>query len=399
MVAYPVRISRKEQAETLVQRIGVEKEAVSILTPKTIHKNIVLKSVKTSWANIIKQEMLSCGGDAAVSNKTYNCSIPFTDVVLMGNNSCYHRFLSRMKLQPECFAPFIKEIEDVVFDHIPELKIAGKTYDLSKDVLIFGILNVTPDSFSDGGKYSDYDSAFKRAEELLEAGANFVDIGGESTRPNSQRVSLQEEQSRVLPLIEAVTKRFGSVVSIDSYKPELLREALKAGAKVVNDVSSGAAVSSITKDIVASGASTIVMMNRSENDLAGSSCDKNSTDPVGEFIDFCHQTRANLVKLGLNKNSIIMDPGIGFGLSDSDVNIMLNNSYSVSGSGFPVCWGISRKSFMGRTVGVQINDRDQLSNAISLYLLSQGVKIFRSHDVVGLGEVIRFYKNLEGVLS
>jgi len=270
MVAYPVRISRKEQAEKLVQRVGVEKEAVPILTPKTIHKNIVLRSVKTSWANIIKQEMLSCGGDAAVSNKTYNCSIPFTDVILMGNNSCYHRFLNRMKMQPECFAPLVKEIEDVVNDYVPALKIAGKTYDLSKDFLIFGILNVTPDSFSDGGKYLNYDDAFKKAEELLEHGTNFIDIGGESTRPGSSRVSLQEEQDRVLPLIESITQKFGPVVSVDSYKPALLREALKAGAKVVNDISSGAAVSAIATEIANNEVAVIIMMNRSESDLAGS---------------------------------------------------------------------------------------------------------------------------------
>lgn len=399
MVAYPIRISRKEQAEKLVQRIGVEKEAVPILTPKTTHKNIVLKSVKTSWANIIKQEMLSCGGDAAVSNKTYNCSVPFTDIILMGNNSCYQRFINRMKMQPECFAPLVKEIEDVVSDHVPALKIAGKTYDLSKDVLILGILNVTPDSFSDGGKYLSYDDAFKKAEELLEHGANFIDIGGESTKPGSNRVSLQEEQDRVLPLIESITRKFGPVVSVDSYKPALLREALKAGAKIVNDVSSGAAVSAVANDIVSNDAAAIVMVNRSDNDLAGSVANNDSADPVAEFIDFCHNTRSNLVKLGLNKDAIIMDPGIGFGLSDSDVNTILNHAYSLSGSGFPVCWGISRKSFMGRTVGVQLNDRDQLSNAISLYLLSQGVKIFRSHDVAGLSAVIRFYKNLEGVLT
>jgi len=399
MVAYPVRTSLKEQANLLVQRVGVEKEAVSILTPKLFHKNIVLKSVKTSWANIIKQEMLSCGGDAAVSNKTYNCSIPFTDVVLMGNTSCYQRFLSRMKLQPECFAPLIKEIEYIVYDHVPVLKIAGVTYDLSKDFLILGILNVTPDSFSDGGKYLNYDDAFKKAEELLEQGANFIDVGGESTRPGSNRVSLQEEQDRVLPLIESITSKFGPVVSVDSYKPALLCEALKAGAKIVNDVSSGAAVSAVAKDIVRSDAASIIMMNRSENDMAGSASSKDSSDPVAEFIDFCHQTSGNLVKLGLNKNSIMMDPGIGFGLSDSDVNTVLNNASSLSGSGFPVCWGISRKSFMGRMIGVELGERDQLSNAISLYLLSQGVKIFRSHDVAGLSSVIRFYKKMEGVLS
>jgi len=396
MIAYPVRISHKEQAELLVKRVGVEKEAVPILAPKAIYKNIILKSVKTSWANIIKQEMLSCGGDAAVSNSTYNCSTQFTDVILMGNNSCYHRFLTRMKMQPECFIPLIKELESILCDHVPALKIAGKTYDLANDVLIFGILNVTPDSFSDGGKYLDHDSAFKKAEELLEQGANFIDIGGESTKPGSDRVPLQEEQDRVLPLIESVTRKFGPVVSIDSYKPELLREALKAGAKIVNDVSSGAAVKIVANDIISNDAAVIIMRNHSQGGISGSSPSNDLVDPVAEFIDFCHHTRSELIGLGLKKETLIVDPGIGFGLSDSDVNVLLTNACSLSGSGFPVCWGISRKSFMGRTADVELKDRDKLSSAISLYLLSQGVKIFRSHDIAGLSATIRFYKNMEG---
>jgi dihydropteroate synthase len=397
MIVYPVRILCKEQAERLVERIGVEKEAVPLLSPKAGYKNILLRSVKTSWANIIKQEMLGSGGDAAINNKSYNCSATHTDILLMGNNKCFTRFLRKMKMQPECFSALYKDIERVVMDEPTRLRIAGKDYDLSKDTIVIGILNITPDSFSDGGKYLKYDDAFKRAEELLEQGANFIDVGGESTRPGSVRVSLQEEQDRILPIVESITRKFGPVVSVDSYKAALLKGALKAGAKMVNDVSSGAAVSAVAKDIMANDAAAIVMMNRSENDVAGSSAKEDTADPIAEFVSFCHETRDNLITLGLGKGALIMDPGIGFGLSDSDVNKMLKNAYSLSGSGFAVCWGISRKSFMGRTVGVELSERDGLSNAISLYLLSQGVKIFRTHDVAGLNAVIKFYKNLEGV--
>ncbi len=397
MIAYPVKILHKGQAERLVKRIGVEKGAVPLLVPKAEYKNILLKSVKTSWANIIKQEMLGSGGDAAISNKSYNCSENFTDVLLMGNNACFSRFLKKMRMQPECFASLTADIERIIVDRAPFLRIAGRDYDLAKDTLVIGILNVTPDSISDGGKYFKRDAALKKAEELLEQGANFIDIGGESTRPGSERVSLQEEQDRVLPIVEAVTKKFGPVVSVDSYKSELLREALKIGAKIVNDVSSGAAVSAVAKEIVKDGAAAIIMMNRSDNDIAGASTKEDTVDPVSEFVGFCQETKDNLVTLGLDQNSLVMDPGIGFGLSDSDVNTMLRNAYSLSGSGFAVCWGISRKSFIGRTLGVELSHRDGISNAISLYLLSQGVKIFRTHDVAGLNETIRFYKNLEGV--
>ena len=395
VIAYPVRILHKDQAERIIESIGVEDSAVPLLAPKATYNSIILKTVKTSWANIIKQEMLACGGDAAVHRKSYNCSEAHSDVLLMGSSSCFVRFLKKMNMQPECFSELTKEIERVVRSSSPFPRIAGKNYDLTKEHVIFGILNITPNSFSDGGKYLKFDDAFNKAEELLEHGANFIDVGGESTRPNSARVSLQEEQDRVLPIVEAITRKFGPVVSIDSYKPEVLREALKAGAKVINDVSNGSAVHVVAKDIADNDATAIVMMNRSQDDISGSTPQTDSADPIADFISFCHETRMSLEKLGVDRNRLIMDPGIGFGLSDSDINNMINNAYSISGSGFATCWGISRKSFIGRTTGLEVDNRDMLSNAISLYLLTQGVKIFRTHDVAGLSSVIKFYTKME----
>lgn len=384
MIVYPLQAQRNTEAERLVTTVGVEKEAIPLLTPKTSHLNIKISPLKSSWANILKQEMLACGGDAAINKGCYSCSVAETDVILMGTCACYDRFLSKMRMQPECFSELTKKIERVVLNK------------MNNDFLIIGILNVTPDSFSDGGKYNNYDAAMEQAEQLVKDGANVIDVGGESTRPSAQKVSVQEEMDRVLPVIDAVRKNFDAKVSIDSYKPEIIKAALKSGAKLVNDVSGGVAVFETSRDIIEHEASVIIMMNRTEGGIFGSSSNVILKDPVYSFLSFCEDTKNKLTGLGHKEANIMFDPGIGFGLSDEDMGRILNNISSATGSGLRVCLGLSRKSYLGRLTGLNVDERDGISNAISLYLMRDGVRIFRTHDVKGLNSVVKFYRSVEG---
>jgi len=388
MILYPVQSLHRAEAERLINSIGVEKEAVPLLTPKALHLNIKISSLKSSWANIIKQEMLACGGDAAINRGCYACSVKESDVILMGTQANFARFISKMKMQPDCFSELTQSIERII--------ISSTASDKLKDFMVIGVLNVTPDSFSDGGKYNNYDDALKHAEQLVKDGANIIDIGGESTRPGSQSVSLQQEMDRVLPIIEAVKKKFDVGLSIDSHKPGVIRAALKAGVKMVNDVSGGTAVIETSDDIIKHNASVIIMMNNTKDDVIGSVSKENLQDPVHYFLNFCYETNSRLLKLGHKEERIIFDPGIGFGLSDEDTSVLLRNMSSAIGSGFKVCMGLSRKSYLGRSTGLNVDERDGVSNAISLYLMRDGVRIFRTHDVKGLSSVIKFFKSVEG---
>jgi dihydropteroate synthase len=413
MLAYPVNLHNKEQALKVLEAIGVEPSALNILAPKSQHVNIVLKSVKTSWANIIKQEMLACGGDAAISKSSYACLETHTDVLLIGSESVLERFISKMKSQPECFAVIANEVEKVIRQGAVEVKIGSRSFDLKKDFIVLGVLNVTPDSFSDGGKFSDYDSAMKHAEYLLSNGANVLDVGGESTRPGGGAgVSVQEELDRVIPVIESVNKNFKPLISIDSYKPEVIKQALASGARLVNDISGGKGVEACLDVIRKYEASALLMMNHSPGSYCGSTPEADLFDPIGTFLDFCETKKQQLGAMaqgsaadgasggatgdGISGERLIFDPGIGFGLSTKDINTILMNMHSFTGRGFAVCAGLSRKSYLGRVAGLQVSERDTLTNAISLSLMSQGVRIFRTHDTAGLAGVIKFFKSTQG---
>ncbi|MCX6113299.1 MAG: dihydropteroate synthase [Proteobacteria bacterium] len=397
MLVYPIRLHDKKETERILRSIDVEPCAVGLLSPKSQHTNIILKSVKTSWANIIKQEMLACGGDAAISKSSYACLEKQTDVLLMGNESVLERFVAKMRMQPECFNCVADQVEKIIVKNTHEIRIGNKTFDLSKDFIVLGILNVTPDSFSDGGKFNDYDSAMRHAEHLLNSGANIIDVGGESTRPASHGITEQEEIDRVVPIIEAVNKNFDITVSIDSYKPEVIKSALSAGAKLVNDISAGKGVELTLDEMKKHEASALIMMNLTSGSYSGSAPDVGLCDPVATFFEFCESNERKFTGMGILRERLIFDPGIGFGLSKSDVGALLKNMYSFTGTNFAVCAGLSRKSYLGNITGLEVGERDTLTNAISLSLMEQGVKIFRTHDVKGLVSVIKFYKSVEEI--
>lgn len=397
MQAYQISYRDEKHLRKLIEAVDVEPAAVRGLCNKTQYFNIMLKGVKTSWANIIKQEMLASGGDAAISRHSYACKEQFTDVILMGSKSQLNYFITKMKMQPECFNVVVHAVERAMGDITPSVSIGDETFDLTKDFLLLGILNVTPDSFSDGGKYLDKDSALKRAEELLKEGSNIIDVGGESTRPQSRAVSEQEEMERVLPVIEAVIANTGAKVSVDSYKPQVIKEALRLGAVLVNDISGGSAVDTNIDLIKKHNASVLVMMNTSQNGLMGHTPEQDTKDPELLFLDFCECSRERFLSRGIGSDKIILDPGIGFGLSVNDTSRIFNSMGSFTSLGYAICAGVSRKSYLGRISGLNIDTRDGISNAISLYLMERGVKIFRTHDPSGLSAVIKSYKALRGV--
>ena len=396
MLAYPIRLHNRKEAERILRSIDVEPYAVELLSPKSQHLNIVLKTVKTSWANIIKQEMLACGGDAAISRSSYACLEKQTDILLMGNVSTLERFITKMRMQPECFNNLTDSVEKIIKNNEHKVKIGKKTYDLSKDFIILGILNITPDSFSDGGKFNDYDSAMKHVEHLVNGGANVIDVGGESTRPGSHGVSAQQEIDRVVPIIESINKKFDVVTSIDSYKPEVIKNALSAGAKLVNDISAGKGIDSAIDDIKKHEASALIMMNLTSGSYRGSTPDKDLSDPVATFFEFCESSEKKFTSSGILSERLIFDPGIGFGLSKVDMGILLKNMNSFTASNFAVCAGLSRKSYIGVVTGLEVGERDAVTSAISLSLMEQGVRIFRTHDVHGLVSVIKFYNSIGG---
>jgi dihydropteroate synthase len=242
-----------------------------------------------------------------------------------------------------------------------------------------GILNVTPDSFSDGGHYFKKNSAVKHALKMVDEGADIIDIGGESTKPFSDPVSLDEELSRVLPVIEALRKETDVCISIDTTKSEVANQALKVGASIINDVSAMEFDKDMV-DIALKFDCPIVLMhmkgvpkNMQENPQYSSL--------ISDIISYLNTRIDFVISKGVDRKKIIIDPGIGFGKSVENNFEIINNLNQFTKLGYPVLLGASRKSFIGITLDVPEDDRIEGSLAANVIGLQKGVSVFRVHDV------------------
>ena len=249
-----------------------------------------------------------------------------------------------------------------------------------KQSLIMGILNITPDSFSDGGDFFEKNIAIDRALEMVEQGADIIDIGGESTRPFSDSVSLKEEISRVIPVIEGICKESDVCISIDTTKSKVASEALEAGASIINDISA-MEIDSLMVDVALKFNCPIVLMHMKgiPKNMQDNPQYQSLISDIKEYllarIDF-------VVSKGIDRNKIIIDPGIGFGKTVENNFEIINNLDQFVKMNLPVLLGASRKSFIGVSLNLPENDRLEGSIAANIIGLQKGAKIFRVHDVV-----------------
>jgi dihydropteroate synthase len=252
----------------------------------------------------------------------------------------------------------------------------------SKKPLIMGILNVTPDSFSDGGKYHHVDAAVRQAEQMLAEGADIIDIGGESTRPGSDPVSSDEQIRRVIPVIAAIRKQFADkvAISIDTTLSTVAEAALNEGANLINDVSAGLNDPNILT-LAAKRLVPIILMHSQGTPLT-MQVNPYYDDVVTEIIDFLKARITAALTTGVDKNNIVIDPGIGFGKRKQDNLDLLANLDKFVALGFPVLLGASRKRFMGTICDVTEPSELVTATAVTTALgVMAGVKVFRVHDV------------------
>jgi dihydropteroate synthase len=243
-----------------------------------------------------------------------------------------------------------------------------------------GILNVTPDSFSDGGKHAEPAEALRHAERMIRAGATLLDIGGESTRPGSMPVPAHEEIRRTLPVIEALRRRWDGWISIDTMKASVARAALSAGADVVNDVSGLTADPDMPEACSASGCAVVVMHMQGRPETMQQA--PHYTDVTEEVRGFFHERFETLGRLGIKPDNMVFDPGIGFGKTLEHNLALLSSLDRLTPAGRPILLGVSRKSFMGAILGDRSPSlRDWPTVALTARAREHGVMLHRVHDV------------------
>lgn len=257
--------------------------------------------------------------------------------------------------------------------------------------LVMGILNATPDSFSDGGRFYVKDDALRQAESMIAAGVDLIDIGGESTKPGAIPVSLQEELDRVLPIIEVLTD-CGVALSIDTYKAETMRQALLAGVDCVNDIWAlrQAGAEHVVLDSALARNCGIVLMHM-QCDPITMQLNPNYENVVNEVNAFLMERTRSLIQLGIAADRIAIDPGFGFGKSLAHNLAMLQNFTQFTQNGHPVLAGISRKSMLGKITGREVGDRLVPSVAAAVLAAERGASIVRVHDVPETIDALRLW--------
>lgn len=250
--------------------------------------------------------------------------------------------------------------------------IGGKSFDTARHTYVMGILNVTPDSFSDGGKWNDMDAALRHAEEMIADGADLLDIGGESTRPGYTLLPDNEEIDRVVPVIRAVKQRFDIPVSVDTYKSRVAAAALEAGADLVNDIWGMKYDPNMAGVIAEAGVPCCLMHNRSEAVYR---------DYLPDVMDDLRECVRLAKDAGIADDAIVLDPGIGFGKTLEHNLILMNHVDMLHELGYPILLGTSRKSMIGKTLDLPADQREEGTLATTVMGVMKGCAFVRVHNV------------------
>jgi len=374
----------------VLRKVGVDPYGIEAMLPKMTNLNILIEGVECKIANIIKQEMLSVGGDAAVSRYAVSCGVAATDVVIMGTVKQVQRFAEKIAIQPFKLGYLANAVKEAVSNRAKDLfvlRTCRREMVIGDRSLVMGVINVTPDSFSDGGKFPSPAAAIEHGLKMADEGADFIDIGGESTRPGAKPVSPREELKRIIPVVKGLSGRIDVPLSVDTTKAEVAKAALDQGAEIINDISALRFDDSMPKVIAENRAAVILMHMRGtprtmqEGDLSYSSL-------CGEIIHFLRQQMDRAVQSGVPPEQMMVDPGIGFGKTPGDNMKLLKHLSEFKVLGRPIVSGVSRKSFIGKVLGGEPMERGEGTAAAVVVSIMNGSNVVRVHDVGAIKKVV-----------
>ncbi|MBP2653137.1 MAG: folP [Firmicutes bacterium] len=376
------------QARAELNKINCDPAGINIMTAKTMFKTVKLEAISAKAANLLKQTFLSKGGEVAVARGTADLSVDCSDVLICATLKQYRLAITQLKQQPWGLPDVSMAIEKALESEEKILKREYKWSDRrltikSGRTLVMGILNVTPDSFSDGGKHNLLDSALRHAEKMAQDGADIIDIGAESTRPyGAEKVSADEELYRLLPILEKLLSSSPLPVSVDTYKAVVAEAALNLGAHIINDVWGLQYDSAMAGVIAKYGVPVVVMHNQRGTDYDG--------DVLAHITAFLQRSVKIGSQAGIDFDNIIVDPGIGFGKTIGHNLAVIARLGELKAIGCPILLGSSRKRFIGEILGgLDAGDRVEGTAATVALGIVNGVNIVRVHDVKSIVRVAR----------
>ncbi|MCD8199064.1 MAG: dihydropteroate synthase, partial [Phascolarctobacterium sp.] len=316
-----IRIGREMLNDTIAG-IGAHEKSIPVFRNKSAIEPLKLFKVRTPAANIIKQEMLAAGGDAVLPAGSVACTEKYVDILLLGSRKHYNVLLKKLGQMPFFGMDKIKEeLDDILKLQIPVTTLRDGRKLTYEKMRIMGILNVTPDSFYAGSRIETVNDAVCVAGQMLADGADILDIGGESTRPGSIRITAEDEEKRVLPAISAIKNAYpGAVLSIDTFRASTAKAALAAGADIINDITAMEGDTAMAGLVAESGAPVVLMHMRETPETMQQNC--SYKDVVEEVALYLAEKAQLLRNMGVGKDKIILDPGIGFAKT-AEQNLLL----------------------------------------------------------------------------
>jgi dihydropteroate synthase len=379
-----------EDAVAALKGMAMGPNAMQEILPMMVHLNIMLEGVESGAATIIKQEMLSVGGEAVVASGSGGHSLDEKKgIIIMGTLKQIHRFTEKCSGQSCGLKAISKRIDEILnnisLDSVP-LRTSRRTITIGNRTLIMGILNVTPDSFSDGGRFTVPEMAVEEGVRMAEEGADMIDIGGESSRPGSEPVPVEEELRRVIPVVRGLAKRVDIPLSVDTMKARVAGEALAEGAEIVNDISSLDCDANMAKAVADAGAAVILMHMRGTPKTMQTG-DLTYTSLRGEIIAYLQKRIKIAWEKGIEPEQMMVDPGLGFGKTAMDNVRLIKHLGELKVLGRPIVTGASRKSFIGHVTGAPPQERLEGTAAAVTVAILNGSRIIRVHDVAAMKKV------------
>lgn len=386
-------IENLEQARQELSLLNCDEMGTAIMAPKAVFKTIKIEDISTKSANLLKQTFLAKGGEVAIARGAADLSISHTDVLICATVKQYRLALAQLKLQPWGLPQVAAEIESALYaaQTFPRRCYAWPGKQLSilpHQTLVMGILNLTPDSFSDGGKFNTADAALQHVQAMIDDGADIIDVGAESTRPyhGAESVSEEEEKERLLPLLEKVLSVSSVPVSVDTYKAGVAEASLQLGAHIINDIW-GLQGDPRMAEVVAKYQVPVIIMHNQE----GTTYKKNVLSHISSFL---YRSIEIGQAAGIPFENFIIDPGIGFGKTPKQNLQVMSRLEELKAMGCPVLLGTSRKRFIGEVLHLPVGDRVEGTGATVALGITKGVNIVRVHDVREMARIAKMTDNM-----
>ncbi|MCX5669005.1 MAG: dihydropteroate synthase [Candidatus Omnitrophica bacterium] len=388
------RFSCLAEVKKILHEIGVDPYGAKIMLPKTTTFLIRLTAINNIAANILKQEMLSLGADAAIARGALTGKTKKTDVLLIGQLAQFNTLAGKLTIQPFGLQKLAGELNENIKNFTKNnfvLSLRKGFLNLNQQTQIMGIINLTPDSFSHDGLYREFsnnylDLALKKAQNMVADGANIIDLGGVSTRPGAKNISLKEELRRTIPVVKLLAKKINAPISIDTTNPQVAKAALDAGAQIINDIC-GLRDKRMIK-VAAEYKAAVVIMH-----MLGRPANMQKIITYESLIKDISLYLKNAISsaqaAGIKPDKIIIDPGIGFGKTPAHNLEIINHLADFKVLGKPILIGPSKKSFIVKVLKSNSQSETTGTPAICVMAAERGANIVRVHDVKNVRQSLK----------